>query len=145
LPHLYGARDQAEGGIDIALEASISSAGQRRAGQPATLITRTHLQNLYWTFGQMLTHHASNGCNLRPGDLLGSGTISGAEDMARACITELTNAGRDPISLGNGELRTALEDGDEMVFRARATHDGAVSIGFGECRGRIAPARNWPA
>jgi fumarylacetoacetase len=145
LPHLYGARDQAEGGIDIALEASISSPSQRRAGQPATLITQTHLQNLYWTFGQMLTHHASNGCNLRPGDLLGSGTISGADDLARACITELTNAGRDPLALGNGELRTALEDGDEIVFRARAARDGAVTIGFGECRGRIAPARNWPA
>lgn len=145
LPHLYGERDQAEGGIDISLEASIRSAAQRSAGQPATLITRTHLQNLYWTFGQMLTHHASNGCNLRPGDLLGSGTISGADDMARACITELTNAGRDPLALGNGEVRTALEDGDEMIFRARATAQGAVSIGFGECRGRIAPARKWPA
>lgn len=145
LPYLFGERDQAEGGIDIALEAAIWSSQQRSAGQSATLITQTHLQNLYWTFGQMLTHHASNGCNLRPGDLLGSGTISGADDMARACITELTNAGRNPLALGNGELRTALEDGDEIVFRARATRDGAVSIGFGECRGRIAPARNWPA
>jgi fumarylacetoacetase len=145
LPHLAGARDQAEGGIDIALEASISSARQRGAGQPGTVITRTHLSNLYWTFGQMLTHHASNGCNLRPGDLLGSGTISGADDLARACITELTNAGRDPLALGNGEQRTALEDGDEMVFRARAARDGAVTIGFGECRGRIVAARDWPA
>ncbi|MES2759910.1 MAG: fumarylacetoacetase [Pseudomonadota bacterium] len=144
LPHLAGAGDQAEGGIDISLNASISSREQRAAGQPATVITRTHLSNLYWTFGQMLTHHASNGCNLRPGDLLGSGTISGADDLARACITELTNAGRDPLALGNGELRTALEDGDEIVFRARAERDGAVPIGFGECRGRIAPARAWP-
>lgn len=145
LPYLHGARDQAEGGIDIGLQAWISSPGQRSAGQPATLITQTHLQNLYWTFGQMLAHHASNGCNLRPGDLLGSGTISGADDMARACITELTNAGRDPLALGNGELRTALEDGDEIVFRARAARAGAVAIGFGECRGRIAPARDWQA
>jgi fumarylacetoacetase len=144
LAHLNGARDQAEGGIDIALNASISSSKQRSAGLPATVITRTHLSNLYWTFGQMLTHHASNGCNLRAGDLLGSGTISGADDLSRACITELTNAGRDPLALGNGELRTALEDGDEIVFRARAERDGAVPIGFGECRGRIVPARSWP-
>jgi len=145
LPHLHGARDREEGGIDISLEARISSARQRSAGQQPTLITRTHLNNLYWTFGQMLAHHASNGCNLRPGDLLGSGTISGADDLARACITELTNAGRDPLALGNGELRTALEDGDEIVFRARAERAGFVAIGFGECRGRIVPAREEAA
>jgi fumarylacetoacetase len=88
----------------------------------------------------MVTHHASNGCNLRTGDLLGSGTISGASDEARACITELTNAGKDPLQLPNGETRTALEDGDEILFHARAARAGAVTIGFGECRGRIAPA-----
>jgi fumarylacetoacetase len=145
LAHLDGTLDQAEGGIDIELEARISTPTQRREGQQATLITRTHLQNLYWTFGQMLTHHASNGCNLRPGDLIGSGTISGESDISRACITELTNAGRDPLAVGNGEFRTALEDGDEMIFRARAAREGAVPIGFGECRGRIGPAKNWPA
>ena len=141
LAHLTGAADQAEGGIAIELEAQLSTAKQRGAGQQATLITRTQLQNLYWTFGQMLTHHASNGCNLRPGDLIGSGTISGESDISRACITELTNAGRDPLQLGNGEVRTALEDGDEMIFRARAAHGGAVPIGFGECRGRIRAAQ----
>jgi fumarylacetoacetase len=103
-------------------------------------ITHTHLDNLYWTFAQMVAHHTSNGCNLRSGDLLGSGTISGANDAARACLTELTNAGRDPLRLPNGETRTALEDGDEIVLSARASKAGAVSIGFGECRGRIAPA-----
>ena len=92
----------------------------------------------------MLTHHASNGCNLRAGDLIGSGTISGLDDMTRACITELTNAGVDPLPLGGGEFRLALEDGDEIILKARATHGGAVSIGLGECRGRICPAKNWP-
>ncbi|WP_194722681.1 fumarylacetoacetase [Noviherbaspirillum malthae] len=145
LDHLNGKRDQSEGGIDIALEAWISTATQRSAGQDAVCITRTHLQNLYWTFGQMITHHASNGCNLRPGDLIGSGTISGESDISRACITELTNAGKDPLLVGNGEFRTALEDGDEMIFRARAAREGAVAIGFGECRGRVQPARTWPA
>jgi fumarylacetoacetase len=140
LAHLNGKVDQAEGGIDIALEAWLSTPARRDAQQPPLRITKTHLQNLYWTFGQMLTHHASNGCNLRPGDLIGSGTISGADDSARACITELTNAGADPLPVGEGETRTALQDGDEIILKARAVHTGAVSIGFGECRGRIAPA-----
>lgn len=140
MAYLDGARDRAEGGIAIELEARLWTAAQRSAGSPPTLVTRTHLQNLYWTFGQMLTHHASNGCNLRPGDLIGSGTISGASDLSRACITELTNAARDPLQLENGETRTALEDGDEVIFRARAAHGEAVRIGFGECRGRVRAA-----
>lgn len=144
LPHLHGAVDQAEGGIDIALEAWISTPSARSAQRPPLRITQTHLQNLYWTFGQMLTHHASNGCNLRPGDLIGSGTISGASDASRACLTELTNAGADPLPVGEGEFRTALHDGDEIILKARAARAGAVSIGFGECRGRIEAARNWP-
>jgi fumarylacetoacetase len=145
LPYLNGAVDQAEGGIDIALEAWISTPAQRNAQRSPVRITQTHLQNLYWSFGQMLTHHASNGCNLRPGDLIGSGTISGESDLARACITELTNAGADPLPVGEGEFRTALNDGDEIILKARASHEGAVSIGFGECRGRIEPAKSWPA
>lgn len=140
LPHLHDARDQAEGGIDVALEAWLSTPARRAAGEGPLRITSTHLQNLYWTFGQMLAHHASNGCNLRPGDLIGSGTISGADDAARACLTELTNAGADPLKVGPEEFRTALEDGDEIVLRARAQRPGAVPIGFGECRGRIEPA-----
>jgi len=116
------------------------SAPSRAAGVAPVRITRTHLDNLYWTFAQMVTHHTSNGCNLRTGDLLGSGTISGADDLSRACLTELTNAGKDPLQLPNGETRTALEDGDEVIFHARAAQPGAVTIGFGECRGTIAPA-----
>lgn len=140
LPHLHAARDQEEGGIDIALEAWLSTPARRAANEGPLKITSTHLQNLYWTFGQMIAHHTSNGCDLRPGDLLGSGTISGLEDAARACITELTNAGADPLPVGMNEFRTALEDGDEIVLRARAAHGNFVPIGFGECRGRIAPA-----
>jgi fumarylacetoacetase len=140
LAHLHGVQDQQSGGLDIELEAYLSTTQLREAGAEPVRITRTHLNNLYWTFAQMVTHHASNGCNLRTGDLLGSGTISGASDESRACITELTNAGKDPLQLPNGETRTALEDGDEIVFRAHAVRAGAVTIGFGECRGRIAPA-----
>jgi fumarylacetoacetase len=140
LAHLHGVQDQQSGGLDIELEAYLSTTQSRTAGIEPVRITRTHLDNLYWTFGQMVTHHASNGCNLRTGDLLGSGTISGASDESRACITELTNAGKNPLQLPNGETRTALEDGDEILFHARAARAGAVTIGFGECRGRIAPA-----
>lgn len=140
MAHLHGARDQQEGGLHLALYAHLSTQQLRDGGAEAACITHTHLDNLYWTFAQMVAHHTSNGCNLRTGDLLGSGTISGADDAARACITELTNAGRDPLRLPSGETRTALEDGDEIVLTARATKAGAVSIGFGECRGRIAPA-----
>ena len=144
LAYLNGVSDQEQGGLDIELNAWISTDAQRSAGLCATRITQTHLENLYWTFGQMLTHHASNGCNLRPGDLIGSGTISGETDLSRACLTELTNAGKDALDLGNGEFRTALQDGDEIIFRATAAREGAISIGFGECRGRIHPAKKWP-
>jgi fumarylacetoacetase len=140
MPHLHGARDRQQGGLHLELHAHLSTRQLREAGAADLRITKTHLDNLYWTFAQMVAHHTSNGCNLRAGDLLGSGTISGADDAARACLTELTNAGRDPLRLPNGETRTALEDGDEIVLSARATKPGAVSIGFGECRGRIAPA-----
>jgi fumarylacetoacetase len=140
LPHLYGVHDQESGGIHLELEAHLSTTRLREAGEVPVRITRTHLDNLYWTFAQMIAHHTSNGCNLRTGDLLGSGTISGAEDVSRACVTELTNAGKDPLELPNGETRIALEDGDEIVLSARASAAGAVPIGFGTCRGRIAPA-----
>ncbi|HTH75262.1 MAG TPA: fumarylacetoacetase [Trinickia sp.] len=140
MAHLHGAFDQREGGLHLELFAHLSTEKLGALGTAAVQITHTHLDNLYWTFAQMIAHHTSNGCNLRTGDLLGSGTISGADDAARACLTELTNAGRDPLRLPSGETRIELEDGDEIVLSARASKPGAVSIGFGECRGRIAPA-----
>jgi fumarylacetoacetase len=140
LPHLHGDVDRKAGGLRIALDAHLSTASLRERGDAPVRITHTHLSNLYWTFAQMIAHHTSNGCNLRTGDLLGSGTISGADDLSRACLTELTNAGRDPLALPGGETRVALEDGDEIILSARASAPEAVSIGFGECRGRIAPA-----
>lgn len=143
MAHLHGALDRREGSLHLELFAHLSTKKLSASGAGAVQITRTHLDNLYWTFAQMVAHHTSNGCNLRAGDLLGSGTISGADDAARACLTELTNAGRDPLRLPGGETRVELEDGDEIVLSARASKPGAVSIGFGECRGRIAPALAW--
>jgi fumarylacetoacetase len=116
----------------------------RRAGAAPARITATNAGTAYWTFAQMITDHACNGCNLRPGDLLGSGTLSGPTDDSRACVAELTVNGTDPLRLPNGETRAWLDDGDEVIFRGRASRAGAASIGFGQCRGRIDPAVTWP-
>jgi fumarylacetoacetase len=95
---------------------------------------------MYWTIAQMLTHHASNGCNMRPGDLFASGTISGPEEGSRGCLLELTKRGADPVQLPNGETRKFLEDGDEVVMRGFGKREGYVRIGLGECTGRVISA-----
>ena len=107
-------------------------------------ITLTNFKHMYWTFAQMLTHHASNGCNLMPGDIIASGTTSGPSEESRACLAEITSRGSNPITLSNGEMRGWLEDGDEVIFRARAEREGFTPIGYGECRGVIGPAVDWP-
>ena len=107
-------------------------------------ITHTHLSNLYWTFAQMIAHHTSNGCNLRAGDLLATGTVSGPDPGARGCLLELTNGGRVAVALPGGEERRFLEDGDEVTLRGRASRDGFHAIGFGECRGTSGPAGDVP-
>jgi fumarylacetoacetase len=94
-------------------------------------------RNLYWTLAQLLTHHASNGCNLQPGDLLASGTVSGPSPEERGCLLELTQRGADPIRLPTGEIRKFLEDGDEVILRGYCERDGFPRIGFGECRGAL--------
>jgi fumarylacetoacetase len=88
----------------------------------------------------MITHHASNGCNLHPGDLLASGTVSGPLDTERGCLLELTRGGADPVALPDGETRKFLEDGDEVFIRGHCQRPGFAAIGFGECRGKILPA-----
>ena len=108
---------------------------------PAHLVSRGNFSAMYWTLAQLLTHHASNGCNLLPGDLLGSGTVSGPEKDARGCLLELTTRGREPLALPGGEARAFLQDGDEVIFRGYAARPGFVRVGLGECRGTILPAR----
>jgi fumarylacetoacetase len=98
------------------------------------------MADLYWTMAQMLTHHTSNGCNLRPGDLFASGTISGPTSDSRGCLLELTRRGAEPVTLPTGETRKFLEDGDEVILRGSCERQGAARIGFGECRGLILPA-----
>ena len=145
LSYLRSERDQAQGGIALRMEALLLTPAMRAAGVAAATITRTDFQHMYWTFAQMATHHMSNGCNLRTGNLLGSGTVSGPTDDSRACLAELTVLGSEPLRLPGDERRAWLQDGDEVIFRARAERDGFVAIGFGECRGAIAPATPWPA
>jgi len=144
LPYLHAEQDRRAGGLDIALEAWLQTERMRAGGIAPFRLTSTHLSNLEWTFGQMLAHHTSNGCDLRPGDVLGSGTISGEASASRACLTEITEAGREALALPGGETRLWLQDGDELTLRARAARPGCVAIGFGPCTGRIVPAIDWP-
>ncbi|WP_338661918.1 fumarylacetoacetase [Pararoseomonas sp. SCSIO 73927] len=143
LPYLDHPGDRARGGLSIALEVFLLTPRMRSAGQEPARLTATEFAHMAWTPAQMVTHHASNGCNLLPGDLLGSGTCSGPEAGSEACMAEIVLRG--PIELPGGETRRFLEDGDEVIFRGRAHAEGAVPIGFGECRAEILPAVPWPA
>jgi len=144
LPYLTGDADRLRGAFDVSLDVFVASAGMRDAGLAPHLVSTSNLQDLYWTLGQMATHHASNGCHLRPGDLLASGTVSGPSKDARGCLLELTWRGAEPITLPTGEERRFLEDGDEVMLRGSCRRDGAASIGFGECRGVVLPANGEP-
>jgi fumarylacetoacetase len=142
--HLASRHESESGGLDLKLRALLLTQSMREARQAPVRITNSNLKHLYWTFGQMVTHHASNGCNLQPGDLIGSGTASGPSEESRACLAEINSRGSLPLTLPNGETRLWLEDGDEVILRARAEREGFTSIGFGECRGVIAPSIEWP-
>ena len=135
LDYLLDARDQAQGALNLDVEVLL----QTQKGGPFRL-SLSNTKHLYWTFAQMVAHHASGGCNLNPGDLFGSGTISSPTDDGFGALLEITYGGRQPITLPNGEERRFLEDGDTVIFQARAALPGWVSIGFGECRGTVRPA-----
>ena len=137
LPYLTDPADQAGGGIDVKLEVLISSARMRAEGIAPARVSHSTLADLYWTPAQLLAHHTSNGCNLEPGDLLGSGTVSGEAKDARGCLLELTWRGAEPLTLPTGETRRFLEDGDEVIMRGHCEREGFARIGFGECRGII--------
>jgi fumarylacetoacetase len=145
LPYLSDPDNLASGALDLTLEAYMVTPRMKADRAPPAPVTRTNFRHMYWNFAQMLTHHASNGCNLQPGDLLGSGTTSGPTDDSRACLAEISLRGSKPFTLPNGETRTYLQDGDEVIFRGRAERDGFVGIGFGECRGVVLPAVPWPS
>jgi fumarylacetoacetase len=139
LPYLDSETERARGGIDVTVEVYLLSSRMRDRSIPPHRLSRGSTADLYWTIGQMLAHHTSNGCNLRPGDLFASGTVSGPTKQQRGCLLELTWRGNEPIALTTGETRKFLEDGDEVIMRGYCEGAG-VRIGFGECRGTILPA-----
>ncbi len=140
LDYLNGETNQKFGGIDLKLEVYIQTAKMREENIAPFLLSRSNMKDLYWTIGQMLTHHASNGCNLQTGDLMATGTVSGREKTERGCLLELTWRGTEPLELPNGEQRRFLEDGDEIIMKGFCEREGFRRIGFGECRGEILPA-----
>jgi fumarylacetoacetase len=137
LPYLTDAGDQAQGALAVTLEVLLSTAAMRSHGMPPASISRSSLADLYWTPAQILTHHASNGCNLQPGDLLGTGTVSGEAREARGCLLELTWRGSEPLTLPSGQVRRFLEDGDDVIMRGWCEREGFQRIGLGECRGTV--------
>ncbi|WP_045577510.1 fumarylacetoacetate hydrolase family protein [Burkholderia gladioli] len=140
--HLYQEDDQRLGGFDITLESYLSSASMRQQGLSDTLLCRTNFSYMYWTFAQMIVHHASNGCGIAPGDLIGSGTCSGPRLNQAACLIETFPAG--PVQHPNGETQAWINDGDRVTLKARAERKGYVSIGFGEAAGELLAAPSWP-
>jgi len=145
LPYLWDETDQQAGALDLELEVLLLTPAMRERGMPPHRLSLGSALNMYWTPAQLLTHHASNGCNLQPGDLFGTGTISSATPDGYGSLLEITRGGRENVQLPSGETRRFLEDGDEVILRARARRDGCASIGFGECRGTIVPAFAWAA
>ncbi len=137
LPYLDDPDDRLRGGVSIDLEVSLVTARMREERLGPHRLSRTNFRGMYWTLGQMIAHHTSNGCNLRPGDLLGSGTVSGPDKGERGCLLELSWRGSEPLTLPNGETRTFLLAGDEVVMTGWCVAEGAIRIGLGECRGVV--------
>lgn len=142
LPYLVDAEDALRGGLSLSLEVTLSTAAMRDKGlEPLVLSRGEASQAMYWTLAQMLTHHASNGCAMQPGDLLGTGTLSGppGEKGAAGSLLEITLGGKHPLALPSGETRRFLEDGDTVTLSGRFHAEGYVGIGLGPCSGTIAP------
>ena len=138
LPYLNGAEDQASGALDIHLEIGLQTAIMREANQPAVRLTHGNAKEAaYWTPAQLVAHHSSGGCNLQPGDLFGSGTLSGPGPEQAGSLLELSQGGKQPITLTNGEIRTLLADGDMLTLRGFCERDGARRIGLGVCSGTV--------
>ncbi len=141
LPYLDGEANRAAGALDVELELLLQTPRMREAGMPSEPLVRTNYRHAYWTLAQLLAHHTVGGCNLQPGDLLGTGTLSGPTPESAAALLELTQGGRQPLTLANAETRAYLEDGDSVRIRGWCSRPGAVRIGFGECAGTVLPAR----
>ena len=143
LAYLDSPDTRERGAIDIQLEVALETEAMGRERHPAARLACTSFKHSYWTVSQMVTHHTVNGCGLKPGDLLGSGTESGPTPEEAGSLLELTVGGKQPVQLPNGETRTFLEDGDTVILRAWCEKAGAARIGFGECRSTVLPAIPW--
>ena len=137
LPYLDDTTNRAQGGFDIELSVWIRSERMRAEEMPPHPVSVGTFATMYWTIAQLVAHHTSNGCNLQPGDLLASGTVTGATKESRGCLLERTWRGTEPLSLPTGETRSFLEDGDEVLMRGACARAGYRRIGFGECRGVV--------
>ena len=140
LAYLSDSLDAQTGGIDMTLEVVLSTARMQADSLPPVRLSTGNLRDLYWTFAQMIAHHTSNGCNLIEGDLLASGTVSGPREGSEGSLLEITRRGASPLRLPNGEARTFLQDGDEVIFKGFCEKIGFPRISIGECRGTILPS-----
>jgi fumarylacetoacetase len=140
LPYLESAENRAHGAFDVEIEVWLETAAMRAAHSGPARLSRSSLRHAYWTVAQMVAHHTVNGCNLQPGDLLGTGTQSGPTPEEAGSLLELSDAGKRPIALPGGETRAFLEDGDTVILRGWCEKPGFARIGFGECRGTVLPA-----
>jgi len=141
LPYLLDDADQAAGAFDVELEVLLLTKAMGERGLPPQRLALSNTLNMYWTVAQMVAHHSVGGCKLQAGDLFGSGTLSGQSPDAVGSLLESTNGGKQSLTLASGEQRTFLEDGDEVILQARCRRDGYPTIGFGECRRKVQPAR----
>ena len=138
LPYLEDARDRESGGLSIQLEVTLTTEKMRASGLAPHILSRGSADAaMYWSAAQIVAHHSSNGCNLQPGDLIGTGTLSTDSTGGLGSLLEISHGGKQPVQLPSGETRSFLEDGDEVTMKAWCEGEGAVRIGFGDCVGRV--------
>ena len=141
LPYLSDQSDQERGALSVDVEVTLSTERMRQEGLAPQVLSRGSADAaMYWSAAQIVTHHSSNGCNLQPGDLIGTGTLSTDSVNGLGSLLEISQGGKQHLQLANGETRAFLEDGDEVTLKAWCEGEGAVCIGFGECVGRVVPS-----
>ncbi|WP_313623263.1 fumarylacetoacetase [Achromobacter sp.] len=141
LPYLASDANRAKGAFDVQMEVLLTTEKSRAANERPLSLSSSNFRDAYWNVAQLITHHTVNGCNLQPGDMLGTGTLSGPRPSEAGSLLELSNGGKSPIELPWGEKRTFLQDGDQIIIRAECVKSGYPRIGFGECSGVVLPAR----
>lgn len=141
LAYLESEQNRSAGAFDIVLEVLLQTAKMREANESAVRLSTSNFLDAYWTVDQLVAHHTVNGCDLHPGDLFGSGTMSGPNAGSEGALIEMNQGGKKPITLPNGQTRVFLDDGDTVIMRAHCQASGSARIGFGEVAGTVLPAR----